>query len=64
LQFNDLQDCYLQKRRQLANHPHNQSERDKNVIHKEGYNAGLADFQSVLGTFTQYRYKYQFSFHF
>lgn len=53
-QFNDLQDCYLQKRRQLANHPHNLSERDKNVIHREGYNAGLADFQSVLSTFTQY----------
>ncbi|KDP30815.1 hypothetical protein JCGZ_13758 [Jatropha curcas] len=53
-QFNDLQDCYLQKRRQLANQPHNQQERDKNVIHREGYSAGLADFQSVLSTFTQY----------
>ncbi|KAJ6680513.1 E3 UBIQUITIN-PROTEIN LIGASE COP1 [Salix purpurea] len=53
-QFNDLQECYLQKRRQLANHPHHQPEGDKNVYHREGYNAGLADFQSVLSTFTQY----------
>ncbi|XWS47381.1 hypothetical protein CRYUN_Cryun14cG0147500 [Craigia yunnanensis] len=53
-QFNDLQECYLQKRRQLSNQPHIKQESDKNVIHKEGYNAGLADFQSVLSTFTQY----------
>ncbi|GAV71985.1 WD40 domain-containing protein/zf-C3HC4_2 domain-containing protein [Cephalotus follicularis] len=53
-QFNDLQDCYLQKRRQFANQPHMKQEKDKNVIHREGYNAGLADFQSVLTTFTQY----------
>ncbi|XVF81561.1 hypothetical protein PTKIN_Ptkin15bG0164300 [Pterospermum kingtungense] len=53
-QFNDLQECYLQKRRQLSNQLHVKQESDKNVIHKEGYNAGLVDFQSVLGTFTQY----------
>ncbi|TYI01040.1 hypothetical protein ES332_A11G173600v1 [Gossypium tomentosum] len=53
-QFNDLQECYLQKRRQLANQLHIKQEGDKNVIHREGYNAGLADFQSVLSTFTQY----------
>ncbi|KAH7576685.1 hypothetical protein ACOSP7_002777 [Xanthoceras sorbifolium] len=53
-QFNDLQECYLQKRRQLANQPHIKQESDKNVIHREGYNAGLADFQSVLTTFTRY----------
>jgi E3 ubiquitin-protein ligase RFWD2 len=53
-QFNDLQECYLQKRRQLANRPHVKQEKDKHVIHREGYNAGLADFQSVLSTFTQY----------
>ncbi|XVF21049.1 hypothetical protein REPUB_Repub12eG0056800 [Reevesia pubescens] len=53
-QFNDLQECYLQKRRQLANQPHIKQESDKNVIHREGYNAGLSDFQSVLSTFTQY----------
>ncbi|OMO49368.1 Zinc finger, RING-type [Corchorus capsularis] len=53
-QFNDLQECYLQKRRQLANQLHIKQESDKNVIHREGYNAGLADFQSVLSTFTRY----------
>ncbi|XP_022758994.1 E3 ubiquitin-protein ligase COP1-like [Durio zibethinus] len=53
-QFNDLQECYLQKRRQFANQLHIKQESDKNVIHREGYNAGLADFQSVLSTFTQY----------
>ncbi|KAK4784431.1 hypothetical protein SAY86_018799 [Trapa natans] len=53
-QFNDLQECYLQKRRQLANQTHVQEDRDKNVIHREGYNAGLAHFQSVLTTFTRY----------
>ncbi|PON84480.1 Guanine nucleotide-binding protein, beta subunit [Trema orientale] len=53
-QFNDLQECYLQKRRQLANQSYNPQERDKNVIHREGYNAGLADFQSVLSTFARY----------
>lgn len=53
-QFSDLQECYLQKRRQLANKSHNQLEKDKSIIPREGYNAGLADFQSVLTTFTQY----------
>ncbi|XVF71830.1 hypothetical protein PTKIN_Ptkin12aG0071100 [Pterospermum kingtungense] len=53
-QFNDLQECYLQKRHQLANQLHIKQESDKNVIHREGYNAGLAEFQSVLSTFTQY----------
>ncbi|KAG8488380.1 hypothetical protein CXB51_016563 [Gossypium anomalum] len=50
--INDLQECYLQKRRQLVNQLHIKQERDKNFIQKEGYNAGLADFQSVLNTFT------------
>ncbi|XP_030544321.1 E3 ubiquitin-protein ligase COP1 isoform X1 [Rhodamnia argentea] len=53
-QFTDLQECYLQKRRQLANQPHFQDEKDINVIHREGYTAGLAHFQSVLSTFTRY----------
>ncbi|KAI3440906.1 uncharacterized protein J3R85_002937 [Psidium guajava] len=53
-QFTDLQECYLQKRRQLANQAHFQDEKDKNVIHREGYTAGLAHFQSVLSTFTRY----------
>ncbi|KAI4305733.1 hypothetical protein L6164_029081 [Bauhinia variegata] len=53
-QFNDLQECYLQKRRHSADRPHSQQERDKSVINREGYTAGLADFQSVLTTFTRY----------
>lgn len=62
LQFNDLQECYLQKRRQLANKPHNPKEMDKNMIPREGYNEGLVDFQSVLTTFTRYRYGFKFFF--
>ncbi|XP_010270052.1 PREDICTED: E3 ubiquitin-protein ligase COP1 [Nelumbo nucifera] len=53
-QFNDLQECYLQKRRQWANQSHKQEERESNAIRREGYNAGLEDFQSVLTTFTRY----------
>ncbi|XP_022149595.1 E3 ubiquitin-protein ligase COP1 [Momordica charantia] len=53
-QFNDLQECYLQKRRQLPNQLPDQEEKDKNVIRREGYSAGLSDFQSVLTTFTRY----------
>ncbi|KAK1295829.1 E3 ubiquitin-protein ligase COP1 [Acorus calamus] len=53
-QFNDLQECYLQKRRQGANQLHKHEERDMNGIHREGYHAGLEDFQSVLTTFTKY----------
>ncbi|KAK7320547.1 hypothetical protein VNO77_30113 [Canavalia gladiata] len=53
-QFNDLQECYLQKRRHAADKPHSQQERDINLISREGYSAGLEDFQSVLTTFTRY----------
>ncbi|XP_074273048.1 E3 ubiquitin-protein ligase COP1 [Silene latifolia] len=53
-QFNDLQECYLQKRRQLANQSFKQDERDTNFMQREGYSAGLAEFQSVLSTFTRY----------
>ena len=56
LQFNDLQECYLQKRRHAADRPHSQQVRDINLISREGYTAGLEDFQSVLTTFTRYRY--------
>ncbi|XP_050105164.1 E3 ubiquitin-protein ligase COP1-like isoform X1 [Malus sylvestris] len=48
-QFNDLQDCYLQKRRNW-----NRQEEDTNAMDIEGYNPGLEDFQSVLASFTQY----------
>ncbi|KAL5729877.1 RING-type E3 ubiquitin transferase [Ranunculus cassubicifolius] len=53
-QFNELQECYLQKRRGSANQGHKQEERDMNVIKREGYHEGLEDFQSVLTTFTRY----------
>ncbi|KAG8364557.1 hypothetical protein BUALT_Bualt18G0009500 [Buddleja alternifolia] len=53
-QFNDLQEFYLQKRRQLVNHLENQEKKDKSVISREGYSSGLADFQSALSTFTRY----------
>nr|GMD11360.1 E3 ubiquitin-protein ligase COP1-like isoform X1 [Ipomoea batatas] len=52
-QFSDLQDCYLQKRRYWASKSQKQEERVSNGT-KEGYNAGLADFQSVFSTFTRY----------
>ncbi|GAU14391.1 hypothetical protein TSUD_249310 [Trifolium subterraneum] len=55
--FNDLQECYLQKRRQAADKPNGQQERDTNLISREGYSGGLDDFQSVLTTFTRYRVK-------
>ncbi|KAK4343540.1 hypothetical protein RND71_036634 [Anisodus tanguticus] len=53
-QFNDLQECYLQKRRLLANKLLVKEEKDTDVVQREGYSAGLADFQSVLSTFTRY----------
>ncbi|KAH1263435.1 E3 ubiquitin-protein ligase COP1 [Glycine soja] len=53
-QFNDLQECYLQKRRHAADRSHSQQERDISLINREGYTAGLEDFQSVLTTFTRY----------
>ncbi|KAF6159172.1 hypothetical protein GIB67_032789 [Kingdonia uniflora] len=53
-QFNDLQECYLQKRRTLANQSRKTEERDINVIQREGYHPGLDDFQNVLTTFTRY----------
>lgn len=56
LQFNDLQQCYLQKRRQVANPLQNLDKRDADSSQREGYSSGLSDFQSVLSTFTQYRY--------
>lgn len=58
LQFNELQEFYLQKRRQLLNHLEKQEKKDKTTITREGFSSGLADFQSVLSTFTRYRYIY------
>ncbi|RVW23264.1 E3 ubiquitin-protein ligase COP1 [Vitis vinifera] len=46
----------------VVNKPHKQDERNTNVIHREGYSAGLADFQSVLTTFSQYSFICTFLF--
>ncbi|CAN6274272.1 unnamed protein product [Urochloa humidicola] len=53
LQFNELQEYYLQRRRTGAQ-PRRQEERDIVAMNREGYHAGLQDFQSVLTTFTRY----------
>ncbi|KAL9991990.1 putative transcription factor WD40-like family [Helianthus debilis subsp. tardiflorus] len=53
-QFNDLQQCYLQKRRQLVNPSQNNDKKDADDMQREGYSSALSDFQSVLSTFTQY----------
>lgn len=58
LQFNELQECYLQKRRHGASQLHRQDDRDAKALKREGYHAGLEDFQSVLTTFTRYRFHY------
>ncbi|XP_057795011.1 E3 ubiquitin-protein ligase COP1-like [Salvia miltiorrhiza] len=53
-QFNELQDCYLQKRRYWSRLPSTQQDRDSTGVTREGYTEGLVDFQSVLSTFTRY----------
>ncbi|EXB77009.1 E3 ubiquitin-protein ligase COP1 [Morus notabilis] len=53
-QFNDLQECYLQKRRNWIKHLHKGDERSTKNSSKEDYSPGLEDFQSVLNTFTRY----------
>ncbi|XP_041993892.1 E3 ubiquitin-protein ligase COP1-like isoform X2 [Salvia splendens] len=53
-QFNDLQDCYLQKRRYWAKQMPEQQGRDSLSSKREVYSVGLEDFQSVLSTFTRY----------
>nr|XP_043623903.1 E3 ubiquitin-protein ligase COP1-like [Erigeron canadensis] len=53
-QFNDLQQCYLQKRRQFVSPVQNHDKVDVDLVQREGYSSGLSDFQSVLSTFTQY----------
>ncbi|XP_017978848.1 PREDICTED: E3 ubiquitin-protein ligase COP1 [Theobroma cacao] len=53
-QFNDLQECYLQKRRHWTKQFHKQEGKDPNAMNREGYNPGLEDFESVLTTFTRY----------
>ncbi|XP_057859829.1 E3 ubiquitin-protein ligase COP1 [Cryptomeria japonica] len=59
-QFEDLQQCYLQKRRHVTCSLQKQldsgfqKEKDGSSIVREGYHAGLEEFQSVLTTFTRY----------
>ncbi|KAL8103294.1 E3 ubiquitin-protein ligase COP1-like [Apium graveolens] len=53
-QFNELQECYLQKRRQQDRQAHKQEKRDTKAISREGYSVGLEDFQTVLSSFTRY----------
>ncbi|CAI9279921.1 unnamed protein product [Lactuca saligna] len=53
-QFNDLQECYLQKRRHWEKQAHKQEEREGRNVKGEGYHDGLKEFQSVLSTFTRY----------
>ncbi|KAJ4981699.1 hypothetical protein NE237_032536 [Protea cynaroides] len=53
-QFNDLQECYLQRRRFWGSQLHKQEKQGTNATSREGYHAGLEDFRSVLTTFTQY----------
>ncbi|PWA54362.1 hypothetical protein CTI12_AA436400 [Artemisia annua] len=53
-QFNDLQECYLQKRRYHARQSQKQEERDCTPVQREGYHPGLKDFQSILSSFTRY----------
>lgn len=53
-QFNELQDCYLQKRRHSAKLSREQQEKNSHPLNREGYTEGLEDFQSVLSTFTRY----------
>lgn len=54
LQFNELEECYLQKRRIWNRQSDKQEEMDPNTLSREGYNPSLDDFQSVLSTFTRY----------
>ncbi|CAA0837098.1 E3 ubiquitin-protein ligase COP1 [Striga hermonthica] len=53
-QFNELQEFYLQRRRQSVNHLGNHEKKDKTMVTREGYSSGLEDFKSVLSTFTRY----------
>lgn len=60
LQFNELQECYLQRRRNGLKILNQQEEKDtysdpNTITRREGYHAGLEDFQYVLSTFTRYR---------
>ncbi|XP_022142505.1 E3 ubiquitin-protein ligase COP1-like [Momordica charantia] len=53
-QFNELQDCYLQKRRNWRKQLYKQEDRDTKFNSGESYNPALDDFQSVLTSFMRY----------
>lgn len=53
-QFNELQDCYLQKRRHSEKLSREQQEKNFHPLNREGYTEALEDFQSVLSSFTRY----------
>ena len=55
-QFNELQECYLQKRRNWKRQSSKREEQNTYTMNKEDYNPGLEDFQSVLTNYTRYRY--------
>ncbi|XP_011000702.1 PREDICTED: E3 ubiquitin-protein ligase COP1-like [Populus euphratica] len=52
-QFNALQECYLQKRRNWVRQACKEEKRDADTSNREGYNPGLEDFHSVLTNFTR-----------
>ncbi|GMH15771.1 hypothetical protein Nepgr_017612 [Nepenthes gracilis] len=53
-QFNDLQECYLQKRRDWAKQACRQEERGTIAASRTGYHPGLEDFKTVLTNFSRY----------
>lgn len=58
-QFEDLQECYLLKRRRMASSQRPRqldlnSKKDKDSNDKDVGSAGLEDFQSILNAFTRY----------
>ncbi|KAG4123963.1 hypothetical protein ERO13_D10G010200v2 [Gossypium hirsutum] len=53
-QFNDLQECYLQKRQHWTKQFNKQEDEGPAAMDVDGYNPGLQDFQAVLTTFTRY----------
>lgn len=60
LQFEDLQEAYLTRRRQVARKERHrqfqESVKKEAVKGVESFQDGLEDFESVLSAFTRYRY--------
>lgn len=65
MQFEDLQEAYLQRRRQVAqiqrqkqvqdSFLEKRNDKDLTIGESDKYCSGLDDFQSVLTAFTRYR---------